>query len=120
MIHESFGNPIFTTKLITMGCSMQREDAKNGIPPYMLGDKGYPLLDWLVTPPQEESDHKVLQQVFNRKNKQGKSIVKNAFWDLQENHGKIDMHVLLIPDSVILCILNNFLGSHEINVDIIL
>ncbi len=93
---------------------------QNGIPPYMLGDKGYPLLDWLVTPHQEESDHKVLQQVFNRKHKQGKSIVKNAFWDLQENHGKIDMHVLLIPDSIILCILNNLLGSHEINVDIIL
>jgi hypothetical protein len=95
---------------------------QDGIPPYLLGDKGYPLLDWLVTPHEEESNHNVLQQLFNRKHKRGRSIVKNAFGifkkTFQELHGK--MHFPLVPDLVIYCILNNLLGRHEINVDIIL
>jgi hypothetical protein len=42
MINESFGNPIFTTKLSTMGCSVQREDAKMEFLHICLGTRATP------------------------------------------------------------------------------
>ncbi len=54
--------------------------SQNGIPPYFLGDKGYPLFPWLMASHKEGGEvHLVLQLLCNRKHKKGRSIVENAF-----------------------------------------
>ncbi len=34
-----------------------------GIPPYLLGDKGYPLINWIMAPFKEDGCH----MIYNRK-----------------------------------------------------
>jgi hypothetical protein len=54
--------------------------SQNGIPPYLLGNKGHPLLPWLMTPHKENGEvHLVLQLLYIHKHKKGRSIVENAF-----------------------------------------
>jgi hypothetical protein len=51
-----------------------------GIPPYLLGDKRYPLLLWLMTLHKEDGEvHSILELLYNCKQKKGRSIVENAF-----------------------------------------
>jgi hypothetical protein len=53
-------------------------DYKEDIPPYILGDKGYLLLSWLMTP-NREGDMNFLKQVYNRKHKQMRSLMEKGF-----------------------------------------
>jgi len=51
----------------------------NGIPPYLLGDKGYPFINWIMTPYKEDGHHIVLKLLYNKKHKKGHYVIDNAF-----------------------------------------
>jgi hypothetical protein len=49
-------------------------------PPYSLGDKGYPLLPWLMTLHKEDGEaHLILELLYNHKHKRGRLVVENAY-----------------------------------------
>jgi hypothetical protein len=50
----------------------------------MLGDKGHPLLPWLITPHKERKHHTVLKLYYNHKHKKGRSTIENAFRVLKQ------------------------------------
>jgi hypothetical protein len=50
----------------------------NGFLLYLLGDKGYPLILWIMTQFKEEGQHTILE-LFNRKHKKGCSFMENVF-----------------------------------------
>jgi hypothetical protein len=56
----------------------------DGFPPYLLGDKGYQLITWIMTPFKEEGQHSILELLYNRKHKQGRLIVENVFSNLKK------------------------------------
>jgi hypothetical protein len=56
----------------------------DGFPPYLLGDKGYPLINWIMMPFKEEGQHSILELLYNRKHKQGRLIVENVFSNLKK------------------------------------
>jgi len=84
-----------------------------GFPPYLLGDKGYPFLLWIMTP-HREGRLIVLEEIYNRKHNRGRSVVeksfdilKQSFWELMK---KSELHVTFLPDVVIAyCYLYNML-----------
>jgi len=45
----------------------------DGVTPYLLGDKDYPLIDWNMTLFKDNEQHTILK-LYNRKHKQGCSI----------------------------------------------
>ncbi len=51
--------------------------------PFLLGDKGYPLLSWLMTP-TKEGNHNLLEMLYTRKHKQARSVVENNFGILKK------------------------------------
>jgi hypothetical protein len=57
--------------------------SQEGFFPLMLGDKGYPLLFWLMTLPKE-GNHNLLKMLYNRKHKQVRSFVENVFGILKK------------------------------------
>jgi hypothetical protein len=52
--------------------------AIEGFAPYLLGDKGYSLLSWIMTPHKEGQQHSMLELLYNRKHKQGQLVAENA------------------------------------------
>jgi len=46
--------------------------SEEGFRPYLLGNKGYPLLPWILTP-YREGRLIVLEELYNKKHKRGKS-----------------------------------------------
>jgi len=52
---------------------------QNGFPPYLLGDKGHPLISSIMTLFKEEGQHLVLEIQYNEKHKRGCSIVEFFF-----------------------------------------
>ncbi len=66
--------------------------------PFLLGNKGYPLLSWLITLPKE-GNHNLLEMLYKRKHKQARFVVENAFGILKkifhELQRKIEMHINL-------------------------
>ncbi len=89
-------------------------DYKKDIPPYVLGDKGYPLLSWLMTP-NREGDMNLLKQLYNRKYKQKKSLIKKGFnifkFVFCEIQRKTEMDVAIIPNFMTCCMmLHNLLS----------
>ena len=57
--------------------------SQDGFTPYLLGDKGYPLFPWLMTP-YREGRHTVLETLYQRKHKRGRSVLENAFGILKQ------------------------------------
>jgi hypothetical protein len=51
----------------------------DGVHPYFWGDKGYPLINWVMTPFKEEGQHTILKLLCNKKHKRGQVIVDNTF-----------------------------------------
>jgi hypothetical protein len=55
------------------------------IPPYMLGDKGYPLLPWLLMPFKDNGYQRtILETLFQEQHSRGRSVVENAFGILKQ------------------------------------
>jgi hypothetical protein len=86
---------------------------QDGIPPYLLGDKGYPLLSWIITPFKDDGHPRSLAEAyFNKRHRRGRSVVENAFGLLKENWRemgrKTDLHISIVPDVFYCCcILHN-------------
>ncbi len=57
----------------------------NGIPPNLLKDKRYSLINWIMTLYKEDGHHIILKLFYNRKHKWGHFVVKNAFDISKEN-----------------------------------
>jgi hypothetical protein len=98
--------------------------SQNGIPPYLLGNKGYPLLPWLMTLHKEDGEvHSVLQLLYNHKHKKGKSIVENAFDILKQTFKelleKTKLHIIIVFNVFFACCLfhNLLLGRKEVDVE---
>ena len=86
---------------------------RDGFPPYLLGDSGYPNLPWLVTP-HRGNNLTILEALYNRKLRRGRGVVENAFGILKstwrELLGKSELNVVYMPDVITACaILHNIL-----------
>jgi hypothetical protein len=46
-----------------------RGSCKDIIPPYLLGDKGYPLIIWIMMPFKKDGQHNILELLYNIKHK---------------------------------------------------
>jgi hypothetical protein len=57
----------------------------DNVPPYLIGDKGYPCLSWLLVPHKNEGRQplNVLERLFNRRLSKGRALVENAFANLK-------------------------------------
>jgi MoaA/NifB/PqqE/SkfB family radical SAM enzyme len=51
----------------------------DGFPLYLLGDKGYTLITWIMTPFKKEGEHSILDLLYNRKHKRGRPVIENVF-----------------------------------------
>lgn len=58
----------------------------DGIHPYLLGDKDYPLLPWLMVPHKQfaAAQHIVLETLYNKHHCKGRSVVENSFGILKK------------------------------------
>ena len=86
---------------------------REGFPPYLLGDSGYPNLPWLVTP-HRGNNLTMLEALYNMKLRRGRRVVENAFGILKmtwrELLGKSELNVVYMPDVITACaILHNIL-----------
>ena len=91
--------------------------SEEGFRPYLLGDKGYPLLPWILTP-YREGRLTVLEELYNRKHKCGRSVVENTFGILKQSFRELgkksELHVTFLPDVVVACCyLHNLLLGQE-------
>ena len=92
------------------------------IPPYIIGDKGYPCLSWLLVPFKSELALNAIQKLYNWRLSKGHTGFENAFGFLKltfrELQSKIKLDLKFVLDVIYACcILHNiFLG--ERNVDI--
>lgn len=93
-----------------------------GFPPYLLGDKGYPLLQYIMTP-HREGRLTILEQLYNRKHKRGRSVVEHTFGVLKQTFRELmkksELHVTFLPDVVMACcyLHNILLGQHPHEVE---
>jgi hypothetical protein len=85
------------------------------IPPYILGDKGYPLLPWLLTPFKDDGRQRTyLESLYQEQHSKGRSVIENAFGILKQTWRellvKTDMKVEFVPDLVsCCCVLHNMI-----------
>lgn len=96
------------------------ENGVDGFSPYLIGDLGYPLLPWLMIPHKTPLQLSVSEALFNRRLRNGRCVVENAFGNLKQSFRELlfksDLHVTFMPDVVLCCAsLQNILlsQSHE-------
>jgi hypothetical protein len=81
--------------------------------PYLLADKGYRNLAWMLTPFKEDGQPRgIAKKLYNRRHRRGRSVVKNAFGLLKESWhellNKTELHITIVPDVFYAyCILHN-------------
>jgi hypothetical protein len=85
-----------------------------GFVPYLVGDSGFLLLPWLMTPHKGRGNFGILKNLFNRKLRRGCCVVENAFGLLKQTFrellGKSSLRVTFLPDVILYCaILHNVL-----------
>jgi hypothetical protein len=83
------------------GCLERTTD----IPPYILGDKGYPLLPWLLTSFKDgRRQRTVLELLYQEYHSRGRSVVENAFGIMKQTWHellvKTEMKVEFVPNLV--------------------
>jgi hypothetical protein len=94
----------------------------DGFPPYLIGDSGYPLLPWLMTPHKNHCNPNVIESLFSRKLCRGRIVVENAFGILKQTWrellNKTNLDVTYLPDVITACMLlhNLLLGQHTSDV----
>jgi hypothetical protein len=81
---------------------------QEGVTPYLLGDKGYPLLSWIMVPFKDNGQPRSpAQTYYNKRHRRGRSVVENAFGLLKENWRemgkKTDLHITIVPDVFYYC-----------------
>jgi len=86
-----------------------------GISPYFLGDKGYLLINWIMTLFKKDGHHFILELLYNKKHKKGRFIVENV-GILKKTFRKFqmfEMHVTFILDMFTCCCLMHNLLKFE-------
>jgi hypothetical protein len=102
-------------EVVHRGLMSAESGYQEGITPYLLGDKGYPLLSWIMVPFKDDGQPRSLAETyFNKRHRRGRSVVENAFELLKENWRemgrKTDLHVSIVPDVFYCCcILHNLI-----------
>ena len=93
-----------------------------GFSPYFLGDSGYILKQWLMTPYRDglgcARHWFMLERLFNKQLSQRCSVVENAFRVLKQSFPELfdvtNLHVTFVPDVVVCCcLLHNVLLGQE-------
>jgi hypothetical protein len=56
-----------------------------GFSPYLLGNKGYPLLSWLMVPHKDDRPLSKVERLYNKRLRRGHYVVENAFGLLKIN-----------------------------------
>lgn len=89
-------------------------------PFYLCGDKGYPLLLWLMTLHKEKWEvHSILELLYYHKHKKGRLVVENAFGIMKQTFMMIflnvELHTTIVFDTFSTCCLlhNLVLGSKK-------
>ena len=96
----------------------------DGITPYLLADKGYPMMNWLMIPHKDENNDPLtpLQKLYNKCHRRGRSVVENAFGILKGTFRELllqtNLHVTTIPDVFCACALlhNLILGEKDVDI----
>lgn len=80
-----------------------------GIHPYLIGDKGYLFLLWLMIPHKKfvNTRHTILKATFNKHLSKGRNIVENAFGIVKKTFRELllksNLHLIFLPSVVICC-----------------
>jgi hypothetical protein len=69
----------------------------DGTPPYLLGNKRYPLISWIMTLYRKGGRQIILKLLHNKKHKKGHSIVKNVFSILKKTFKELLHKSISIP-----------------------
>lgn len=73
---------------------------QHGFPPYLLGDKSYLLITWIMIPFKENNQRTILELLYNKRRKQRNFEMDNAFIilkkTLKEFLTKFDFHVFFL------------------------
>jgi hypothetical protein len=66
---------------------------QNDIRPYSLGNKGYPLLPWLMILHKQNANvqHIILKAFHNRQLSRGRNVVENAFGILKKTFRELSL-----------------------------
>ncbi len=122
MVLGFFVNLVCIEKAQHMGLFDITRGSQHEFPHYILGDKGYPLISWIMTPFKEDANHTILKFLYNKKHKRGQSVVQNSFGilkiTLRELLRKSKLGVTFLLDVFISCCLLHHLLRFEVESNI--